>query len=147
MKKIFIAVIIILFAGSASAQTAAPKELTCTEEAFNFNISLGSKWRLSTPKMGPPEIIKDDPGFIPGWSFKVSHGASEPAAQSLFKKMLNTGNSLYTKQNYISVSSPYSLKIADKLKNLFPARPSVGIYGTQLFDFNAGSVNNANQHL
>jgi hypothetical protein len=39
MKKIFIAAIIILFAAGVKAQIEMPRELTCTEEAFNFSFS------------------------------------------------------------------------------------------------------------
>ena len=65
MKRILITAIIILFAVGVKAQAGMPKELTCTEEAFNFSFSLGSKWKLSPPKMGPAEFLRDDPEYTP----------------------------------------------------------------------------------
>ena len=128
MKKIFITPIIILSVISVYAQSAAPKELTCTEEAFNFSISLGSKWKLGAPKMGPAEILRDDPAYIPGWSFKNRRVESEAIEQPLFATVFNTTNPVYSNRQS---ANPYSLKIVDKLKNLFPSRPLVGVPASQ----------------
>ena len=65
MKRILVTAVIISFAAGVKAQGSAPKELTCTEEAFNFSFSLGSKWKLSPPKMGPAEFLRDDPEYTP----------------------------------------------------------------------------------
>ncbi len=71
MKRILITAIIISFAAGVKAQAGMPKELTCTEEAFNFSFSLGSKWKLSTPKMGPAEILRSDPEYTPLWRLNI----------------------------------------------------------------------------
>jgi len=71
MKRILITAIIILFAVGVKAQAGMPKELTCTEEAFNFSFSLGSKWKLSIPKMGPAEFLRSDPEYTPLWRLNI----------------------------------------------------------------------------
>jgi len=43
MKKILVTAVIILVTAHVNAQTGMPKQLTCTEEAFNFSFSLGTK--------------------------------------------------------------------------------------------------------
>ena len=67
MKRILLAAVILSFAAGVKAQTGMPKELTCTEEAFNFSFSLGAKWKLSPPKMGPAEFLRSDPEYTPLW--------------------------------------------------------------------------------
>jgi hypothetical protein len=71
MKRILITTIIISFAVGVKAQAGMPKELTCTEEAFNFSFSLGSKWKLSPPKMGPAEFLRSDPEYTPLWRLNI----------------------------------------------------------------------------
>lgn len=71
MKRILITAVVVLFAVSVKAQAGMPKELTCTEEAFNFSFSLGSKWKLSPPKMGPAEILRNDPKYTPLWRLNI----------------------------------------------------------------------------
>lgn len=70
MKKIIVTAVIVLVAAYVNAQTGMPKELTCTEEAFNFSFSLGTKWKLGAPKMGPVEFTENRPGYIPMWSLR-----------------------------------------------------------------------------
>jgi len=71
MKRILITAIMISFAVGVKAQAGMPKELTCTEETFNFSFSLGSKWKLSPPKMGPAEFLRSDPEYIPLWRLNI----------------------------------------------------------------------------
>jgi hypothetical protein len=70
MKPIFFIAIILFFTAGADAQTGMPQSLSCTETAFNFSFSLGSKWKFSAPKMGPVEIRKMDKD-ISAWSLKM----------------------------------------------------------------------------
>ena len=78
MKKILISSLIMMAAAIVNAQTGMPKELTCTERAFNFSFSLGTKWKLSTPKMGPTEVAKEEYAYFPAWSLK--HNNLKPGA-------------------------------------------------------------------
>jgi len=71
MKRILITAVMISFAAGVKAQAGMPKELTCTEEAFNFSFSLGSKWKLSPPKMGPAEFLRNDPEYTPLWRLNI----------------------------------------------------------------------------
>jgi hypothetical protein len=71
MKRILITTVIILCAVGVKAQAGMPKELTCTEEAFNFSFSLGSKWKLNPPKMGPAEFLRYDPEYTPMWRLNI----------------------------------------------------------------------------
>ena len=71
MKRILITLVIFSFSVGIKAQTGMPRELTCTEEAFNFSFSLGSKWKLSTPKMGPAEILRTDPEYTQLWRLNM----------------------------------------------------------------------------
>lgn len=77
MKGILITAIMISVAAGVKAQAGMPKELTCTEEAFNFSFSLGSKWKLSTPKMGPAEILRYDPKYTPLWRLNIKDAAPQ----------------------------------------------------------------------
>ena len=70
MKSILATVIILLFAAGVHAQTGMPQSLSCTETAFNFSFSLGTKWKFSVPKMGPVDIRKMD-NELPAWAFKL----------------------------------------------------------------------------
>lgn len=71
MKRLLVLSTIIFLALSGHAQTGMPKELTCTETAFNFSFSLGSGWKLGAPKMGPVEILDHDVDYNPLWHLKV----------------------------------------------------------------------------
>lgn len=78
MKKILISSLILMVAAIVKAQTGMPKELTCTERAFNFSFNLGTKWKLSTPKMGPSEVTREEYVFFPARSLK--HNNLKPEA-------------------------------------------------------------------
>ena len=69
MKKVVISVAMMLFGFGVQAQSGTPKELTCTERAFNFSFSFGSKWKFSAPKMGPVEA--KGLTYDPLWRLKV----------------------------------------------------------------------------
>jgi len=56
MKLVFTIAIIVLLNAAARAQTGMPQSLSCTETAFNFSFSLGTKWKFSAPKMGPVDV-------------------------------------------------------------------------------------------
>ena len=58
MKNLLLTALVSLLVVSANAQTGAPKELTCTEEAITFSTSIGSGWHFSKPMMGPSDGIK-----------------------------------------------------------------------------------------
>ena len=122
MKKILIIAIFILFATGVYAQTGMPKELTCTEEAFNFSISMGSKWKFSAPKMGPAEITRTDPGYTPEWSLKASNVKPETYMMPIFEKLPNTvGASYATYQlNNVLLSYLHSVKVMDKFNYTIP---------------------------
>ncbi len=70
MKSILATAIFLLFAAGIHAQTGMPQSLSCTETAFNFSFSLGTKWKFSMPKMGPEDIRKMD-NEVPAWAFKM----------------------------------------------------------------------------
>jgi hypothetical protein len=63
MKNLLLTALVSLLVVSANAQTGAPKELTCTEEAFTFSTSIGSGWHFSKPLMGPADGIKSRPVY------------------------------------------------------------------------------------
>lgn len=77
MKRIVITAIMISFAAGVKAQAGMPRELTCTEEAFNFSFSLGSKWKLVTPKMGPAEILRNGLEYTPLWRLNIKNAAPQ----------------------------------------------------------------------
>jgi len=74
MKNLLLPIVIILVAITARAQdTGMPKELTCTERAFNFSVGIGTGWKFTIPKMGPVEAPKSfDMGNNPAWGTKVN---------------------------------------------------------------------------
>ena len=82
MKNIYITALVILSAASVNAQVM-PQELTCTEKAFNFSFSLGTKWKVITPKMGPVEVTSYEPDLIPDWSSKLNDVRPKTNPQSL----------------------------------------------------------------
>jgi hypothetical protein len=117
MKKILFTVVIILITANVNAQTGMPKELGCTEEAFNFSISLGTKWKFSAPKMGPVDVTRSEPDYIPGWSLKHNNVTPETYLLS-FEKPLKVGVLRYpvNQQNYAPLS--YYNSFSDKPKYL-----------------------------
>ncbi len=123
MKKILVTAVIILVAANVNAQTGMPKELTCTEEAFNFSFSLGTKWKLSAPKMGPVEVTGSGPDYMPAWSLKHNDAAPETHLLPLVEKPLNVEALSYpvNQQNYVPLSYYNSFSVMDKPKYLLPA--------------------------
>src|ERR1700761_6533562 len=114
MKSILTAAIIILYAAGVNAQPGMPKELSCTETAFNFSFSLGAKWKFSTPKMGPADVITNVSYYdIPAWSLKVNNVTPEKPVLPLFNLPLNADVLGYAakKSNYSFLFRPDSVKI------------------------------------
>jgi hypothetical protein len=122
MKKILVTAVIILVTANVNAQTGMPKELTCTEEAFNFSFSLGTKWKLSAPKMGPVEAMSSGPDYIPAWCLKHNNVTSETYLLLLVEKPLNVEALSYpiNLQNYAPLSYYNNFSVTDKLKYLLP---------------------------
>jgi len=121
MKKILVAAAIILVTASVNAQTGMPRELTCTEEAFNFSFSLGTKWKLSTPKMGPVDVTSNEADYIPAWSLKHNYVTPETYLP-LAEKPLNVEALSYPvyQQNYAALSYYNSFSVIDKPRYLLP---------------------------
>jgi hypothetical protein len=122
MKKIFITAIIILVTAGVYAQAGMPKELTCTEEAFNFSFGLGTKWKFSTPKMGPVEIIGSEPDYIPAWAFKIKNVAPKTHFSPLFEMPFNAATADHsTNEQYTLLSFHNNLSVMYKPTYLLPA--------------------------
>ena len=122
MKKILVTAVIILVTASVNAQTGMPQELTCTERAFNFSFSIGTKWRFSAPKMGPVEVRRDGLDYIPAWSLKHNNVTPETHLLPLVEKPLNVEAIIYpvNQQNYAPLSYYNSFSVMDKPKYLLP---------------------------
>jgi hypothetical protein len=92
MKKILLAVTVSFFAAAIRGQTAAPRELTCTEQAITLKASLRSGWHLNTVQVGHPEMIKGLAGSEPGWVYHYDGipGYGLPLA---FEKAFKVSNS------------------------------------------------------
>jgi len=110
MKKILVTAVIILVIAKVNAQTGMPQALTCTERAFNFTFSLGTKWKLSAPKMGPVWPLKQNKA-VPGTYLLPSP-----------EKPFNVQALIYpvNRQNYAPLSYYNSFGIMDKAKYLLP---------------------------
>jgi len=122
MKKLHVTAIIILFATSVNAQIGMPKELTCTEEAFNFSFSVGTKWKLSSPKMGPAEIIRNEPGDLSAWSFKNGEVTPEKHSLPIFNNRFSSGLGLpVNQQNHFPLTYPNMSNVMDEHAYPFPA--------------------------
>ena len=122
MKKIYVFAVIILATANVNAQPGMPKELTCTEEAFNFSFSLGTKWKLGAPKMGPVDITKNELDYIPAWYLKHYNVTPETHFLFLVEKPLNVEALSYpiNQQNYAPLSYYNSFSVMDKPKYLLP---------------------------
>jgi len=120
MKKILVTAIIILFTASVNAQAGMPKEMACTEEAFNFSFSLGTKWKLSTSKMGPVDAIRNDPDYIPSWCLKVKDVKTETYSSPLFSIPFNAEAKGYAinQQNNAPLFYHNSFRMMNKPKYL-----------------------------
>jgi hypothetical protein len=116
MKKILVPAIISLFTASVNAQTAVPNELNCTERAFNFSFSLGSKWKLSTPKMGPAEVTREELDYFPAWVLKHNDVAPDTQMPFNVKALGYTTN----QQNYTMLFYQNSFSVKDKPGYLLP---------------------------
>jgi len=105
MKNLLVFVFVVLFTANLKAQdtgTGAPKELTCTEKAFNFSFSVGQKLKISAAKMGPLEAASYQTDYMPAWALKVNAVKAEQASPS--------------------ASLPVnSFKVSNNNKNLFPS--------------------------
>jgi hypothetical protein len=122
MKKILVTTVIILVTANVNAQTGMPQELTCTERVFNFSFSIGTKWRFSAPKMGPVEVARDAPDYIPAWSLKHTNVTPETHLLPLVEKLLNVEALSYPidQQNYAPLFYYNSFSLIDKPKYLLP---------------------------
>lgn len=121
MKKVFTTAIIASFAISVNAQIEMPKELTCTEEAFNFSVSLGTRLKLGTPKMSPAEITRTPPGYNPSWSSKNYSTTPEEDLPLFFDRSSAANSPGYTfnLQNDGSLFSPDRIRFIDKLRAIY----------------------------
>jgi len=122
MKKILVTAVIILVIAKVNAQTGMPQALTCTERAFNFTFSLGTKWKLSAPKMGPVEVKRDVPDYIPVWPLKQNKAVPGTYLLPSPEKPFNVQALIYpvNRQNYAPLSYYNSFGIMDKAKYLLP---------------------------
>jgi hypothetical protein len=122
MKKILVTAVIILVTANVNAQTGMPKELTCTEEAFNFSVSLGTKWKLNAPKMGPIEVTRSEFDYIPAWSLQHNDVTPETYLLPLVEKPLNVEALSFpvNQQNYAPLFYYNSFSPIDKPKYLLP---------------------------
>jgi hypothetical protein len=122
MKKILVTLVIILVAANVNAQTGMPKELTCTEEAFNFSFSLGTKWQLSAPKMGPVDFTRNQVDYIPAWYLKHNNVTPSTHLLPLAVQPLNVEAIIYpvNQQIFVPVSYYNSFNGMDRPKYLLP---------------------------
>jgi hypothetical protein len=123
MKKILVTAAIILVTAGVNAQTGMPKQLTCTEEAFNFSFSLGTKWKLSVPKMGPVEVTGSELDYIPAWYLKQYNMTHETPLLPLVEKPLNVEALSYptNQQNYAPLFYYNNFSVTNKPEYLLPA--------------------------
>ena len=122
MKKALLTAIIILFTSGVYAQIGMPKELTCTERAFNFSFSLGTKWKIGAPRMGPAEVTKEVPDYFTAWSLKYNEATPQTHLFSLMEMPFYTGALSYpiNRQNYAALSYQNSFIVTDKPRYLLP---------------------------
>lgn len=102
MKKIMLTMLALLLANGVSAQVGGtPRELTCTEEAFNFKIGIKPGWHFSAPSMGPSGLPKGTPDYIAVRTF------GEPLSGT---EALPAGNAFITRvQPMVNLRMPRSL--------------------------------------
>ena len=123
MKKILVTIVnFILVAANVKAQTGMPKELTCTEEAFNFSVSLGTKWKFTAPKMGPVEVTNSGPGYIPAWYLKYNNATPETYLLPFVEEPSNVEGLIYPadRQNYAPLFYYNSFNVTAKPEYLLP---------------------------
>ena len=111
MKKMLITAIIVLLIAGAKAQPGMPKQLTCTEEAFNFSFNLGSKWKIGAPKMGPAEFVNSEPDYVPALSFKIKDAQPDAYLPALFVLPFNAAVPGYAinQQNYAPLPPSFNI--------------------------------------
>ncbi|HEX4373469.1 MAG TPA: hypothetical protein VHZ50_09235, partial [Puia sp.] len=109
MKKLFITGIMLLLTISLYAQVGMPRELSCTEEAFTFSTSLGAKWKISTPRMGPVETMENSPYDIQSWSIKATNKMPETPEPLLYRSLSNAFNLNYHFDNFDRLKFPDKL--------------------------------------
>jgi hypothetical protein len=92
----------LLLANWVSAQVGGtPRELTCTEEAFNFKIGIKPGWHFSAPSMGPSGLPKGTPDYIAVRTFGESLSGIEP---------ISAGNTFISRmQPIVNLRMPRSL--------------------------------------
>ena len=111
MKKLFItSIIILVFAAGANAQIGMPKELTCTETAFNFSFSVGNNWKFVTPKMGPVEVRNNDPVDISAVQLKINNTVPEMYLPVSPEMLFNAG--ALSHHNAFYASAPKALDMS-----------------------------------
>lgn len=104
MKNLILTSALILLVISVKAQSTeigAPKELTCTEKAFNFSFAVGQKLKISSPKMGPLEAATYETDYMPAWALKA--------------------NAIKPEKYSASLSIPNSFRTVNKSRYLLPA--------------------------
>lgn len=103
MKKLFLSAIVLLLAASVQAQVGGtPRQLTCTEEAFNFKVGIKSGWHFSQVSMGPSGL----PQNIPLRSFSEVM----PATPSLSAENILM---LTSSRNTVNLRMPSILKLSN----------------------------------
>jgi hypothetical protein len=128
MKKILLSAFVLLLAASVYAQVGGtPRQLTCTEEAFNFKVGIKSGWHFGQVSMGPSGLPKRMPvrsfneeapatqQFLSENIFKITgpqHIANLRMPNSL--KLLNPDNFQFDKLNY---KFPYSVLLPTKVQH------------------------------
>jgi hypothetical protein len=117
MKKLLLSTIVLLLAGSVHAQVGGtPRQLTCTEEAFNFKVGIKSGWHFGQVSMGPSGL----PQNIPVRSFSQAL----PLTQSLSAEsiLMLTGRQQMANlrmPNKLILPAPHNFQF-DKLNYKFP---------------------------
>lgn len=103
MKKLLLSSIVLLLAASVHAQVGGtPRQLTCTEEAFNFKVGIKSGWHFGQVSMGPSGL----PQNIPVRSFNEAM----PATQQLSSENILM---LTSSRNTVNLRLPNSLKLSN----------------------------------
>ncbi len=122
MKTALVTAITLLAAAGVNAQPGMPQVLSCTEQAFNFSVSLGTNWKFSTPKMGPVEAAGYQTDYAPAWSFKLNQAAPKTNLLPLFRAPYNAMGLSYPigRQNYGPLFYPNRFSMGDKPKYAWP---------------------------
>ncbi|OKS84930.1 hypothetical protein RG47T_0368 [Mucilaginibacter polytrichastri] len=110
----------LVLAGSANAQVGGmPRELTCTEEAFNFKVSIKSGWHFGQVSMGPSGLPKNTPDYLTVRSFNEklpqthlpdNNLSTTPLQRKIIPLMPN--NLMLPSFNKLNYIFPYNSKFA-----------------------------------